>query len=104
MAEKHRDALDQPDLGEHEAKADQQKITAASQRQSPIDLANGGPRRQDDDVYDHDGRQENHQEKRTDGDQVAGPAGSRIERLALPPFAEREQDVARMGEAKLIEE
>ncbi len=38
------------------------------------------------------------------GDQVAVPAGSRIEDLAVPPFAQGEPDVARMGEAKLIEE
>src|SRR5262249_35690850 len=104
MAEKHRDALDQCNLCKHEAEADQHKIATADQRQSPIDLANGGPCRQDDDEYDHEGRQENDQEKRGDGDEVAIPARSRTERLALSPFDEREVDVARMGKPKLIEE
>ena len=104
MAEKHRDALDQPDLREHEAKPDQQKIAAADQRQFPVDLANGGSRRQDDDIYDHQGRQEDDQEKRADGDEVAAPARARIERLAFAPFAQGEEDVARIGKSKLVEE
>src|SRR5947208_4071651 len=104
MAEKHGNALDQPDLDEHEAESNQQEIAAADQRQLSVDLANGRPRRQDDDVRNDDGRQENDQEKRGDGDQVAVPTGSRIKDLAVSPFTQREVDLGRMGKAKLIEE
>src|SRR5712672_1059672 len=104
MAEKHRNALDQPDLDEHEAESDQQEIATTDQRQLPVDVANGGPRRQDDDEYDHDGRQQNDQEKRADCDEVAVPPRSRIESFSLSPFAQREVDVARVSEPKLIEE
>src|SRR5467141_737895 len=71
MAEKHRNALDQPDLGEHEAQSDQQKIAAADQREPPVDLTNSASCRKDDDGHDHQRRQEDDEEKRADGDEVA---------------------------------
>ena len=83
MAEKHGDALDQSDLGEHEAESDQQKIAAADQREPPIDLANGC--RKHDDEHDHDGRQKDDQEKGADGDEVAVPTDPEFDALALSP-------------------